>query len=308
MSQIALERNRTYFEQLVGWAPEPFKALTRVVLLPFEWALELVAGDPDELMEGARQAAHMGDKVRFAAAQHRINCERLRPHWRGPAGDAFQEAMGEFSGAVDELGEGFDELAKILVEAAKASVDAFNLLCEIIFEFILWYVAELIIAAVAAAVSFGASAVAFAVRAVARLAAVLSRIWRVIGRFAMMLERLALRIRAVAKLLMTYSRKLVTIFKTKRQYSPWKGALYTRAGFNFQVQKFLWMLPGKLVINAASPVNLPGLGGAALDAGVGFRDIGDGTKDRNYVVDGTYEDVTGEYTRPIQDLIDLVGT
>ncbi|MET7425121.1 hypothetical protein [Dactylosporangium sp. NPDC005555] len=65
----------------------------------------------------------------------------------------------------EDLADGFDQMAQILVEAANACVEAFNLLCEIIFEFILWYLAELIIAAVAAAVSFGASAVAFAVRA-----------------------------------------------------------------------------------------------------------------------------------------------
>lgn len=307
MSAVALERNKTYFEQLVAWCPEPFKGLTQAVLWPFEQLLELVAGEPDDLMEAARQAAFTGDRVRDAAAQHRQNVGLLRPHWRGPAGDAFNGAMGEFADAVEDLADGFEQLAKVLVEAANACVEAFNLLCEIIFEFILWYLAELIIAAVAAAVSFGASAVAFAVRAVARLAATLGRMWRVIGRFATILGRLATRIGKVAELLMKYAAKMKQLFVMKRQFSPWKKALYSRAGLNFQVEKFLWSLPGKLVINGASPVNIPGLGGTVLDGVVGYNDLKDGRKDRNYVHDGTYSDVTGRYARPIQDLIDLVG-
>lgn len=307
MSAVALARNKTYFEQLVGWCPEPFKGLTQAVLWPFEQLLELVAGEPDDLMKAAQQAARTGARVHETATDYRTDLARLRPHWRGPAGDEFQESMREFSVGVDELGDGFEELAKILVEAANASVDAFNLLCEIIFEFLLWYLAELIIAAVAAAVSFGVSAVAFAVRTVARLAATLGRMWRVVGRFASALFRLEARIAKVAELLLKYASKMKTFFKTKRQYSPWKKAMYTQAGKNFHIQKFLWSLPGKLAINAASPINIPGLGGTLLDAGVGLQDQRDGHKDRNYVHDGTYKDVTGRYTRPVQDLIDLVG-
>jgi hypothetical protein len=307
MSAVALERNRTYFEQLVAWCPEPFKGLTQAVLWPFEQLLELVAGEPDDLIEAARQAALTGDRVRAAAGQHRQNVALLTPHWRGPACDAFKGPMEEFACAVEDLADGFKQLAEILVEAANASVEAFNLLCEIIFEFILWYVAELIIAAVAAAVSFGASAVAFAVRAVARLAATLGRMWRVIGRFATVLGRLATRIGKVAELLMKYASKMKQLFAMKRQFSPFKKAMYSRAGLNFQMEKFLWSLPGKLAINLASPINIPGLGGATLDAVVGYNDLKDGHKDRNYVHDGTYKDVTGRYARPIQDLIDLVG-
>ncbi|MEV0562955.1 WXG100 family type VII secretion target [Dactylosporangium sp. NPDC050588] len=307
MSAVALERNKTYFEQLVAWCPEPFKGLTQAVLWPFEQLLELVAGEPDDLMAAARQAATTGDQVRDAAEQHRQNVARLKPHWRGPAGDSFGTAMDDFIDAVKDLADGFDQMAQILVEAANASVEAFNLLCEIIFEFILWYLAELIIAAVAAAVSFGASAVAFAVRAIARLAATLGRMWKVIGRFAVILGRLATRIGKVAELLMKYAAKMKKLFAMKRQFSPWKKALYSRAGLNFQVEKFLVSLPGKLAINAASPINIPGLGGTVLDGVVGYNDLQDGKKDRNYVHDGTYKDVTGRYVKPVQDLIDLVG-
>ena len=51
MSTEALERNKTYFEQFVVGAGT--LQGSPAVLSPFEQLLELVAGEPDDLMRGA---------------------------------------------------------------------------------------------------------------------------------------------------------------------------------------------------------------------------------------------------------------
>lgn len=86
--------------------------------------------------------------------------------------------------------------------------------------------------------------------------------------------------------------------------------LWTKAGFGaegraFQVHRFKWVTPGKLAFNFASPVGLPGGFGVGLDLGMGIEDVAsDSDKDRDYVLDGAYEDLTGPSARPIQDIID----
>ena len=56
----------------------------------------------------------------------------------------------------------------------------------------------------------------------------------------------------------------------------------------------------------SSPVNIPGIGGALLDTGVGLHDIADGQKDRNYLVDGTYSEDLGPYTVGVQNVFDSI--
>ncbi|WP_246835441.1 hypothetical protein [Micromonospora sp. MH33] len=67
MSTEALQRNKTYFEQIVSGTPDPFKPLSNAVLWPFEQLLELVAGEPDDLMRAAQLALTTGEAVRQIA-------------------------------------------------------------------------------------------------------------------------------------------------------------------------------------------------------------------------------------------------
>ena len=70
MSVAELERTKTYFEEFVAWAPEPFKGLARTVTDVLAWPLELVAGDPDDLMRAAAECVSIGEALRGVADQH----------------------------------------------------------------------------------------------------------------------------------------------------------------------------------------------------------------------------------------------
>ncbi|MGC4895563.1 WXG100 family type VII secretion target [Micromonospora sp. DT31] len=306
MSTEALQRNKTYFEQIVSGTPDPFKPLSNAVLWPFEQLLELVAGEPDDLMKAAQLALTTGEAVRRIAGDQVADRARLRGAWDGDAAEKFHATMASIEAAMDELAEGLDGTKEVLVDAANAAVDAFNLLVELILEFLLWFLTEVIIAAVAAVLSAGVTLAATVVRVLARLATVVGRMVKIVARFADILHTLATRLYQVAHLLQKYRRLVMDVKDMKKAYGAFKKAGYTREAMLFKAKRAAILFPGKFAINQTSPVNIPGIGGALLDTGVGLHDVSDGRKDRNYLVDGTYRDDLGPYTKGVQNVFDSI--
>ena len=306
MSTEALQRNRTYFEQIVSGTPDPFKPLSNAVLWPFEQLLELVAGEPDDLMRAAQLCLTTGEAVREIAGQQVADRARLRGAWSGDAAESFHASMESVEEAIEELARGLEGTKEVLVDAANAAVDAFNLLVELILEFLLWFLTEVIIAAVAAALSAGVSLAATVVRVLARLATTVGRMVKIVARLAEVLTRLAARLSKVSAQLMKYAKDVMKLKERKKQYKLVSRNGWTAEGRAFQLERFKMLFPGKLAINVASPVNIPGVGGALLDTAVGLHDVSDGTKDRNYLLDGTYREDLGPYTKGVQNVFDAI--
>ncbi|MDW3845340.1 MULTISPECIES: WXG100 family type VII secretion target [Micromonospora] len=306
MSTEALQRNKTYFEQIVSGTPDPFKPLSNAVLWPFEQLLELVAGEPDDLMRAAQLAMTTGEAVRQIAGDQIADRARLRGAWDGDAAEKFHASMQSIEEAMDDLAKGLDGTKEVLVDSANASVDAFNLLVELILEFLLWFLTEIIIAAVAAALSAGVSLAATVVRVLARLATTVGRMVKIVARFAEILTKLATKLQKVANLLDHYAKVVMELRRAKKAYSAFSKSGYTKAALAFKVERAAVLFPGKFAINQASPVNIPGIGGALLDTGMGLHDVSDGRKDRNYLVDGTYRDDLGPYTKGVQNVFDSI--
>ncbi|WP_229398773.1 WXG100 family type VII secretion target [Micromonospora okii] len=306
MSTEALHRNKTYFEQIVSGTPDPFKPLSNAVLWPFEQLLELVAGEPDDLMRAAQLCLSTGAAVREIAGDQVADRARLRGAWSGDAAESFHASMESVEEAIEELARGLDGAKDVLVDAANAAVDAFNLLVELILEFLIWFLTEVIIAAVAAALSAGVSLAATVVRVLARLATTVGRMCKIVARFAEVLTKLVTKLEKVAELLTRYRRAVMELRKAKKAYKAWNKSGWTAEARAFQLQRFATLFPGKFVINQASPVNINGLGGALLDTGVGLHDVSDGQKDRNYLHDGTYREDLGPYTSGVQNVFDSI--
>ncbi|MFF0655067.1 WXG100 family type VII secretion target [Micromonospora tulbaghiae] len=306
MSTEALQRNKTYFEQIVSGTPDPFKPLSNAVLWPFEQLLELVAGEPDDLMRAAQLALTTGEAVRQVAGDQIADRARLRGAWDGDAAEKFHASMQSIEDAMEDLAKGLDGTKEVLVDAANAAVDAFNLLVELILEFLLWFLTEIIIAAVAAALSAGVSLAATVVRVLARLATTVGRMVKIVARFAEILTKLATKLQKVANLLDHYAKVVMELRRAKKAYSAFNKSGYTKAALAFKVERAAVLFPGKFAINQASPVNIPGIGGALLDTGMGLHDISDGRKDRNYLVDGTYREDLGPYTEGVQNVFDSI--
>lgn len=308
MSTVALERSKTYFEQFIGSVPDPLRDFTRTVLSPFEALLEQVAGDPDDLMRGAEKCLGAASQVAAVAASQAQDRARLQPPtWTGPAAEAFHRTMAGVEETIRELADGLTAAKEVLVEAAHAAVDAFNLLCELIFEFLVAFLIEAIIAAAAAVLSFGASIAAFVVRWLARLAMTLGRGARIVTKLARILSRLATKLDDVKALLTTYRKRVMELRKLKKEYAPWKRQGRTSQGLEIMKEYQLKVGLPRFAFNQVSPVNLSGKGGAVVDTAVGFHDISDGTKDRNYAHDGTYSNDIGRYATSVQNLLDSVG-
>ncbi|NES13338.1 MULTISPECIES: WXG100 family type VII secretion target [Micromonospora] len=306
MSTEALQRNKTYFEQIVSGTPDPFKPLSQAVLWPFNELLELVAGEPDDLMRAAQLALSTGEAVRQLAGDQIADRARLRGAWDGDAAEKFHASMESVEEAIEELAKGLDGTKEVLVDAANAAVDAFNLLVELILEFLLWFLTEVIIAAVAAFLSAGISLAATVVRVLARLATTVGRMVKIVARFAEILTKLVTKLEKVAQLLTKYRKTVMELRKAKKAYRAWNKSGYTREALQFKLKRTALLFPGKYAINKVSPVNVPGIGGALLDTGVGMYDVSDGHKDRNYLVDGTYQEDLGPYTRGVQNVFDSI--
>ncbi|MCW3820233.1 WXG100 family type VII secretion target [Micromonospora sp. DR5-3] len=306
MSTEALQRNKTYFEQIVSGTPDPFKPLSEAVLWPFEQLLELVAGEPDDLMQAAQLALTTGEAVRQIAGDQVADRARLRGAWDGDAAEKFHASMESVEQAIEELAKGLDGTKEVLVDAANAAVDAFNLLVELILEFLLWFLTEVIIAAVAAFLSAGVTLAATVVRVLARLATTVGRMSKIVARFAEILTKLVTKLEKVAELLTKYRKLVMELRKAKKAYKAWNKSGYTTEALAFKMKRAAILFPGKFAINQASPVNIPGIGGTLLDTGVGLHDISDGHKDRNYLVDGTYKEDLGPYTKGVQNVFDSI--
>jgi WXG100 family type VII secretion target len=307
MTAVALQRNKTYFEQLVGSMPSEVQGFVKGILSPFEELLEMVSGDPDDLIRGAERCMAVAEQVRAIATSQVSDRGTLAQAWSGEAATAFQESMASVEEAIEELAQGLDGAKQILVDAANAAVDAFNLLLELIAEFIIWMLAEFIIAAAASVVSFGASIAAWATRTLARVAVTLGRGARIVAKCAEVLMRLATKLDDVARLLDKYRKMILALRQAKKAYSPLKRAGWTKEALSFKINQFKLMFPAKLAINYVSPVNVPGFAGAASDAVVGVIDVADGKKDRNYVMDGTYREDLAQHGVTVQHLIDLIN-
>lgn len=306
MSTEALQRNKTYFEQIVSGTPDPFKPLSQAVLWPFEQLLELVAGEPDDLMQAAQLALTTGEAVRQLAGDQIADRARLRGAWDGDAAEKFHASMEAVEEAIEELAKGLDGTKEVLVDAANAAVDAFNLLVELILEFLLWFLTEVIIAAVAAVLSAGVTLAATVVRVLARLATTVGRMVKIVARFAEILTKLVTKLEKVAELLTRYRKVVMELRKAKKAYKAWNKSGYTKEALQFKLQRTAILFPGRFAINHVSPVNVPGIGGALLDTGVGMYDVSDGHKDRNYLVDGTYKEDLGPYTKGVQNVFDSI--
>lgn len=307
MTAVALERSKTYFEQFVAGVPEPLQGFTRAVLRPFEELLEMVAGDPDDLMRAAQVFLNAGSAVGAIGDQQYRDRQALRPPaWGGPASEAFHGTMTDVEETIRQLAEGLTATKDLLVEAANAAVDAFNLLLELIFEFLAAFLIEAIIAAAAAVLSMGASIAAFIARWLARLGFTIARGARIVMRLVRALIKVARRLDDVVKLLTTYRKRVMELRKLKKQFALWKSEGRSAAGAQCWQEYATKVIAPKMAFNLVSPVNLPGKFGATLDTAVGAHDISDGRKDRNYVRDGTYRDDLGPYTRGAQDLLDTM--
>jgi WXG100 family type VII secretion target len=267
MSTEALQRNKTYFEQIVSGTPDPFKPLSNAVLWPFEQLLELVAGEPDDLMQAAQLALTTGEAVRQIAGDQIADRARLRGAWDGDAAEKFHASMESVEEAIEELAKGLDGTKEVLVDAANAAVEAFNLLVELILEFLLWFLTEVIIAAVAAVLSAGVTLAATVVRVLARLATTVGRMVKIVARFAEILTKLVTKLEKVAELLTRYRKVVMELRKAKKAYRAWNKSGYTSEAFAFKIQRAAILFPGKFAINHTSPVNIPGIGGALLDTG-----------------------------------------
>nr|MDT0662823.1 WXG100 family type VII secretion target [Micromonospora sp. DSM 115978] len=303
MSAVA-ERTRTYLEDFVAKTPVEVRHVAQQIATALQDLMETVAGDPDELWAAAEQIRAEAKKLAdLGQAQSADRAAATGGGWCGGSADAFDALMADNDERVRQLVANLDQVAEVLTAAHRAAADAINLLLELIFSLTAMFLAEAVAAAAAGLFSLGTSLLVFVARWLVKLTKAVSRGWTIIRTLGAALGKCSSRLREIAAWLARYRQTLREIKEAMR------GKNLTWSEY-FALKGKHALLVGVPIagVNMLSPVNIPGKVGAFTDGVIGAWDLtSDGRKDRNYVLDGTYQDDLGPNGRWFQDLIDALN-
>ncbi|MCP2256562.1 PPE family [Streptoalloteichus tenebrarius] len=170
----------------VGWLIEHVSFLRE--------PLDALMGDPDEIQQNTEALKQQAKEVRAVADDHKRAMEGF-DGWTGQSADAFRATMNKYGEELEALAETVEGTAKVAAVTGVLVVVLRDIVRDIIAEVIAQLIKGALIAAAAAAFTFGASIAGFIGFAVAKCVSVAadiaSRIARLTAAFARQGSRLA---------------------------------------------------------------------------------------------------------------------
>jgi|SRR5690606_26714395 len=94
-------------ESFLNGVPGEIQLIVRPLLNPFIEAIEMVAGDPDDLTRAAEAWRDAASQVRDVAREQKSEVAKTREQWKGEASDAFGRKL-------DAVGKNLEDVAKNL--------------------------------------------------------------------------------------------------------------------------------------------------------------------------------------------------
>lgn len=206
-----------YNTTLDTWYANCHWAIQKVLESPYnqvsEW-LRWVTGDPNKVAGYAPTYAAIAQQVGQIAGEVEATATGIAG-WEGPARQAFDAKMAELSRAFEQLAPAIAQTQEILHAAAETSVEAANMILDIIRGVIEFLVTSLAISAALSVFTFGASfgawiaanlakgahALAQVASGLARVAQVLTRIGDLLVKIARIMEKIVEILKAIKTLL-----------------------------------------------------------------------------------------------------------
>ncbi|MCP2169724.1 WXG100 family type VII secretion target [Goodfellowiella coeruleoviolacea] len=166
-------------------------------MVPFRPLFEQVTGDPEQMRATAAGWGRMAEFVRQVADQDAGEQQALAQQWRGPASDAYQQQMTEFQDGLRSLADCCAQLKGHLEQVADFFEGLWDILVDIVREFVEGLIITWLAALATSVISAGASVAAAWATSAARISITLSRILTQISKALQWLVR---ALRAVKQL------------------------------------------------------------------------------------------------------------
>ncbi|GAA3867240.1 hypothetical protein [Tessaracoccus defluvii] len=191
-------------------------------------ALRFVTGDPNKVAGyGPTYLAVSREIERISGEVESLNSGIVG--WEGEARTAFGGAAQTLSDSLHSLAPAVAQTQEILNAAAETSVEAANMILDIIRSLIEFLLTSLAIAAALAAFTFGASAAAWVAANLAKGAHALAKIMQGLTRVAQVLTRIAQALEKIARVLQQIKRileqlkLLLDVVKAAKKAAPLAG-------------------------------------------------------------------------------------
>lgn len=215
MSAIVLQ-SQTYFDSWVASVPGPFQGVVRSICSPFEEAIEMIAGDPDLLVDDATAWLAVSAQVREVAEDQLRSRQALAGSWVADGQASFDQRLEELEQALEQLAVATDEASGLLVQTAEAAVEGVNFILDLVQALLLMLLADFIAAVALSVVSFGASVAAGAASAFAKAAVTMSRVAQVVARLERFFLSAARVMRNVAEFFAIWKEIILAMRALKR--------------------------------------------------------------------------------------------
>lgn len=200
-----------YNNSLDSWYQSCPWPVQRVLESPYEkvsgW-LRWVTGDPNKVAGYGPTYETIGREIERMAAEVDAASAGMA-FWEGQARTAFDGKMVTLKESLTKCGPAIVQTREILNAAAETSVEAANMILDIIRGVIEFLITSLAISAALAAFTFGASALAWVAANMAKGAHALSRVMQGLTRVASVLQKIAQALEKIAQIM----KKIAEILK-----------------------------------------------------------------------------------------------
>jgi uncharacterized protein YukE len=180
---------------LVEWCMTPFRPL-----------VEQVTGDPDQMRATGAGWARMSTFIKELADADAAEQESLLTYWEGEAASAQDKQKKEFQDGLRALADTCLQLKQHLDQVADFFEELWNILVDIVREFVEGLIITWLAALATSALSFGASVAAAWSTSVARLSVTLSRILAQVSRALQWLVRMLRYLKQLQTAIQTWTR------------------------------------------------------------------------------------------------------
>ncbi|WP_018348609.1 WXG100 family type VII secretion target [Longispora albida] len=265
-------RLQEWFDTFPGFLQQPLRPIFDKLTEGLQW----VAGDPDEIMKVAGKYTAIAEQVNKLATQQNTDRAKLAGAWDGESYTAFTTRMTDVESRLAKLAEATGKTKEVLDALAEACVEAANLIIDIIMMLLTWLLAEAAIALALSVISFGTSLVAGVASWIASGLRALAQVSRVVQKFSQILLKLAQVFEKIAKILKTVAevlkvvKEILAALRSLKGFTSVQGLAFTgiNAGAHYVAAQGIRGVTG-------GNVNIPGLGGSAINAGGDGKDIKD---------------------------------
>ncbi|SHF26870.1 WXG100 family type VII secretion target [Streptoalloteichus hindustanus] len=229
---------------LVEWCMTPFRPL-----------FEQVTGDPEQMRTTGAGWEKMAEFVNQLADQDAREQEGLAAHWEGPAAQAQAKQKEEFQQGLRSLADCCKQLKEHLDQVADFFEGLWDILVDIVREFVEGLIITWLAALATSAISFGASVAAAWATSVARVSITLSRILMAISK----------ALRWLVRALQALKRLSTTIQDLIKAQNIWVRAALKATGVTRAVRTY--GDPMRLVVKGATGLTGMKAGKTAMQSG-----------------------------------------